>query len=337
MVIIWTSILCAVLVLGLELLHARRIRRIAYLAFGPTGRPARWVCALPALRALGMGMAIFGALVLFSFNPSEPPLFRSARASRQLLICLDVSPSMHLPDAGPEHARTTRAERAGEVIQTLLDHTDFAETRATLIGFYTKAVPIAVDTSDPGVIANSMRGLPLYKAFDAGESDLAVGLNAALQMAHSWARGSTTLVIVSDGDVNANPAILQRPSSIADVLVVGVGDTKRASLISGHQSRQDSASLRSIAARLGGRYTDANVVGIPVAAITSLHALPPEVASKWTDYQTGLVTLGTGSSILALIGPFLARFGSPSPMQREPRPDRASSTRSPLPLSGVLS
>lgn len=311
MVMILIAIACALVTLGLELLHARRVRRVGHLAFGTGGRPARWVRAVPLLRAIGAGLAAFGVAVLLAFRPSEPPLFHSASASRRLLICLDVSPSMHIPDAGPEKPRISRAARAGDVLQDLLARTDFSDTRATLIGFYTRAVPIAVDTTDPNVVANSMRGLPLYKAFDPGATDMAVGLNAALQAARPWARGSATLVIVSDGDVSLDAPLLQRPASIADVLVVGVGDTQRTTMISTHPSRQDASSLRAVAARLGGRYVDGNRAGIPVRAMNSLHALPPELGFEWSDLQTGLASLGTGSLILAGIGPLLLRFGTP--------------------------
>ena len=40
------------LVLGAEFLHARRVERIASLAFGPKGRPAAWVTLIPFARSL---------------------------------------------------------------------------------------------------------------------------------------------------------------------------------------------------------------------------------------------------------------------------------------------
>jgi Ca-activated chloride channel family protein len=84
-----------------ERLHARRVARVARLAFGPSGKPAAWARAAPVARAIAFGLAAFGATALLLHDPLEGNGEPNPRASRQLLVVLDVSPSMNLSDAGP--------------------------------------------------------------------------------------------------------------------------------------------------------------------------------------------------------------------------------------------
>src|SRR6185503_815421 len=77
-----------------EWLHARRVARVARLAFGPTARPAAWTVAVPTFRIFGIAAAIWGGVVLANYDPVVGDQTPSPRASKQLLIALDVSPSM---------------------------------------------------------------------------------------------------------------------------------------------------------------------------------------------------------------------------------------------------
>ena len=47
-----------------EVLHRHRVRRAARLAFGPVAKPRLWTYAVPPLRVLGVGLGVWGALVL---------------------------------------------------------------------------------------------------------------------------------------------------------------------------------------------------------------------------------------------------------------------------------
>ncbi len=71
--------------------------------------------------------------------------------------------------------------------------------------------------------------------------------------------------MLSDGDTVPATGMPKMPASIADVLIVGVGDPRQGSFIDGRMSRQDASTLRQIAARLGGIYHDGNQKHISTA------------------------------------------------------------------------
>ena len=63
------AVVVAIVVAAAESIHHRRIRRIAFLAFGPTGRPARWTAVATPARVFGAAAATWGLLVLASLDP----------------------------------------------------------------------------------------------------------------------------------------------------------------------------------------------------------------------------------------------------------------------------
>lgn len=292
-----------------EALHARRTARVAKLAFGSGSRPAWWAPAAPIVRCLGLALAVWGAVVLVRYDPVETDVPPSPRASRQLLICLDVSPSMQVKDAGPDAEKISRARWAGKLVQAILDRLDMKETRITVVAFYTKAIPVLQDTTDKNVVANIMDGLPMHVAFDAGATDVNAGLETALRLAKPWARRSATLVVVTDGDLDKPPLPTTLPSSIADTIVIGVGDPAKATPVSGHSSRQDAWTLKQLAGRLNGYYHEGNRFHLPTKVLDKLTMLSPRGSDKVSLRDAGLAALGAGSAMLALIGPLLMTFG----------------------------
>ncbi len=115
-------------------LHARRLRRLAYLAFGPAGRPRAWVAAAAPLRVLAAGAVCWGLVVLLAtdrtpWNPGDLSPDK-ALSFRHLMIALDVSPSMQLADAGPSGAQR-RAQRAQDVVHSILDRIRSRAERAS--------------------------------------------------------------------------------------------------------------------------------------------------------------------------------------------------------------
>lgn len=294
-----------------EWMHAKRTARIARLAFGEAGRPARWTVIAPFVRVLGLTLTAFGAAILFQFDPIESDDTPNPRASRQLLVVLDVSPSMNLKDSGPDTEKIMRGVWAGKVLQGILDRIDMKDTRISLIAFYTKALPMLQDTTDKNLLPNLMDGLPLYTAFKSGDTDMQSGIDAAFAMAKGWARGSTTLVVISDGDLTkpVNPG--PRPASIADVIVIGVGDPVRGMVLSGHNSRQDAWVLKTLAGRLDGYYHDGNTKHLPSEIIDQLTMIAPRVGDVLSLREAGLVALAFGCAALGLIGPLLLWFGTP--------------------------
>src|SRR5262249_23281174 len=54
-----------------EALHARRVRRVAVLAFGPGGKPAAWAQAAPYLRVLALAALAWGLATLLLVEPKR--------------------------------------------------------------------------------------------------------------------------------------------------------------------------------------------------------------------------------------------------------------------------
>ncbi|MBS0196544.1 MAG: VWA domain-containing protein [Planctomycetes bacterium] len=322
------ALLAAAVAISAEWIHARRVKRVARLAFGPTGRAAGWTVIAPWVRCIGVATAVFGGATLAAYDPMESDEPPSPHASRQLLICLDVSPSMQIKDAGPDAEKISRARWAGKLVQAILDRIDMKETRISVVAFYSKALPVLQESTDKNVVANMLDGLPMYVAFEAGKTDLAAGVNESLQMARPWGRKSATLVVITDGD--ADPAAVSSaiPPSIADAIVIGVGDTNRPTIVAGHSSRQDPWSLKQLAAKLGGVFHEGNRLHLPREILERLKMVSPRAGASMGIREIGLVCLGVGSGLLALIGPALMLFGLPAEFAAGRRPVQARFTPS---------
>ncbi len=310
----------AAVAIAAEARHARHVARVARLAFEGSARAPLVARAAPAARVAGLALAVFGATVLLRHDPLEAEAEPDPRASRQLLVVLDASPSMNLADAGPGNEKEMRGVRAGKVLRGILDRLDMQDTRVSLVAFYTRAVTMLRDSTDKELVANLMDGLPLYTAFTAGETDLGAGLAEAFAMARGWARGSTTLVVLTDGDLSKAVAPPPKPASIADVVVIGVGDPNRATPIAGHASRQDAWTLKSLASRLGGVYHDGNRKHLPDAVLDRLSMIAPRVGSEWSAREIGLAALGVGAALTGLVGPLLLLLATPRAGRARPAP-----------------
>jgi Ca-activated chloride channel family protein len=296
-----------------ESLHRRRVSRAKRLAFGATGEPARWTVIAPFARIAGLGLAVFGATLLFYFDPIESEGKPNPRASRQVLVVLDVSPSMNISDAGPEPTKEMRGVWAGKVLRGILDRVDMKDTRVSLIAFYTRAVPMLQDSTDKELISGLMDGIPLYTAFKAGETDMQAGIDAAFRMAKPWPRQSTTLVVIGDGDLTQTVTPRDMPASIADAIVIGVGDPVRPTTLAGHSSKQDAWALKTLAAKLGGYYHDGNTRQLPSEVVAQLASISPRLSDALSVRELGLTALGVGALLTALIGPALMLFGRRAP------------------------
>ena len=299
-----------------EWLHARRVARVARLAFGPSGRASRWTIVVAPSRTIAAALATWGLMFLVTYDPIEIDRKPAKIASNHLLVLLDVSPSMQLKDSGAEAQGISRAKRAGEVVQAVLDRLDMENTRISIVAFYTDALAIVQDTFDKEVIRNALDGLPMYTAFESGPTDLKKGLVKAFEIARLWPADSATLLIVTDGDVATGiPSVI--PSSIADTIVVGLGDPVKSSDVNGHASRQDTMGLRQLATRLGGFYHDGNRKHLPSDVVNSLTMIAPRVGGNWSVRDLALLAVGIGCSTLAFIGPLLTLFGRPRSFARE--------------------
>lgn len=294
-----------------EWLHARRCRRVAVLAFGPSGKPRPWTRVAPFLRVGALGLLTWGLLTLFLLDPRVlKPKQTPEGGYRHLVIALDVSPSMQLKDAGPT-SQMTRAQRASELLTSVLERSALEQMRVSVVAFYTGAKPVVVDTYDLEVVKNILNDLPLDVAFNAGKTALLDGIKESFDLAKPWKPKSTTLLVVSDGDTVGDTGMPPMPGSIGQVVVIGVGDTKSGIFIDGHQSRQDASTLRQVATRLRGVYHDGNAKHLPsneMAALSKIVPLQDETEKGKRELSLAAVT--GGATVLAGLPMALAMMGS---------------------------
>ena len=294
-----------------EWLHARRVRRVAALAFGPEGKPREWVWLAPFLRSLAVAALVWGLITLFLLDPKVLKPKKSPEGGyRHLVIVLDVSPSMQLSDAGPG-GQQTRAKRAAEVLMSILSRVALEQCRVSVVAFYSGAKPVVIDTADPEVVRNILGDLPLDQAFNVGKTRILDGIKEACDLAKDWRAGSTALVIASDGDTVPDTGMPALPPSVGQVLVIGVGDARLGKFIDGHQSRQDASTLRQVATRLRGTYHDGNEKHLPSPSLNALARMLPMREEKESGRREfAIAALAIGAGILAFLPVVLALAGS---------------------------
>jgi len=294
-----------------EWLQARRVRRVAALAFGPAGRPREWTWVAPWLRPAALALLTWGLLTLLVIDPKvAKPKNIPEGGWRHLVIVLDVSPSMQLTDAGPTGGQT-RARRAAEILMSVLDRIILQQCRVSVVAFYNGARPVVVDCTDPEVIRNILNDLPLDQAFSVGKTRILDGIKEACDLAKGWKPTSTTMILVSDGDTVPNSGMPPLPQAIGQILVVGVGDARLGKFIDGHQSRQDASTLRQVAARLRGVYHDGNVKHLPSQNLAALAAvLPMKDETKTGRRELALLAVALGAFLVSGLPVALALAGS---------------------------
>lgn len=301
-----------VLAMLAETLHAMRVRHVAGLAFGPSGHPALWARLAPAMRIMALGALTWGMVTLYSLDPK---VHRGAddipdSEMRHLLIVLDVSPSMRLVDAGVD-GKQNRRTRARDVIESLFSRVSIRHYLVTVIAVYNGAIPVVEKTRDPDVIHNILSDLPMEFAFPSGGTDLFAGLKEAAEISRPWRPGSGTLLVISDGDAVPATGMPRMPASIAHALVVGVGNSRQGTFIDGRHSKQETATLRQVATRLGGVYHDGNEKHVPtdvIRAMTQSGQASP--LDRLTLREYALLACALGGMLIALLPAALQRFGT---------------------------
>ena len=149
------------------------------------------------------------------------------------------------------------------------------------------------------------------QAFDPGKTALIRGVEAAFDLARDWAPGSTTFILMTDGDTVGldSSGFPRAPRSLGQFLIAGLG-TRRGAFIDGHQSRQDSGTLQFMASRFRGVYEDVNIRHFPTQALAGLVSENMgDDGMKWTRKQTALMACGSGAILLALLPALLEFFG----------------------------
>ena len=307
--------LAAVILTALaEALHARRVRHVAALAFGPSRKPAAWVVVAPTFKALAGAALAWGLVTLLFVEPkshsASAAQIARAKDPKHVLMVLDVSPSMRLVDSGPS-GEQSRMDRARSVMESFFRRVPLDEFRLSVVATYNGAKAVVVDTSDVEVVRNILGDLPMHFAFPSGKTKLFDGIEEAARIAKPWNPGSTTLIIVSDGDTVPAKGMPRLPASINGVLVVGVGDPFKGTFIDGRQSRQDIPTLRQIAVRLGGAFHNGNEKHLATSLIGDLTSREGDGALKQlTRREYALIACGVGALLLALLPLLLHQFGS---------------------------
>jgi Ca-activated chloride channel family protein len=305
------TLAAVILMVGAEHLHARRVKRVAPLAFGPARRPALWARLAPLLRVAAVAGLTWGMTTLIFLKPKVHRIIGIPESEyRDLLLVLDVSPSMRLQDAGKD-GKQSRRKRAADLLQSFFERVPMEVYRTTVVACYTGAKPVVLRTTDAEVVRNILEDLPMEYAFKAGPTDLFSGIQEAVKIAQPWRPKATTLVVVSDGDTIPGTGMPKLPDSIGSVLIVGVGDPKTGRFIDGHLSRQDVSSLRQMAVRLGGAYHDGNEKHLSTELIRQATGVKTHsLVERLTRREYALMAAGMGASLLGLLPVLLHLVGT---------------------------
>ena len=282
-----------------EALHARRVRRVGRLAFGPEARARPWTRVVGPLRSVCLGALAWAlaTLVLTTsglFQAPPPPV---GSGTRHVVFVADMSPSMYLKDAGPKRDQMRRA-RMAEVVEGLLDRVS-GDVSFSIIGFYTEALPVVLRGRDRAVVRNALDGMPLVYAMGVGQTDLGSSISRAMELVKPFPKSSVTMFICTDGDSVAISQPLHAPPSVERATVLGVGDTERGTFIDGHQSRQDVTVLRSIASALHAEYINVNDRHVPTAAVSGLVLAPGGGGANLKE--VAIWVMGLTAAVLAFI------------------------------------
>ncbi|MEC8160581.1 MAG: vWA domain-containing protein, partial [Planctomycetota bacterium] len=227
-----------------------------------------------------------------------------------VILVLDVSPSMRLQDGGPERDQS-RMQRASDVMESFFKRVAIQQYKMSVVAVYSSAKPVVVETNDVDVVRNILNDLPMHYAFPVGKTDLFSGLNEAAALSKGWQPRSTTVIVISDGDTVPATGMPTMPASVSNVVVVGIGDPITGQFIDGRQSRQDAATLRQIAVRLGGVYHNGNANHLSSDLLNQLTSA--EEKSVWEALgirEYALVVLTLGAATLLFLPLLLFYFGA---------------------------
>lgn len=311
----WPELIVTIVTLlavAAEWRHARRVKRIARLAFGPGARPAVWIGAAPILRVAGISLACWGLLSLWLVVEARVHDMGQIAESdyRHLVLVVDVSPSMHLTDAGTDGGQSRR-ERVSEIVESLFRRIPMRRFKVSLIAVYSDAKPLLEDSLDHEVVRHILERMPMWHAFKSGKTNLMHGIEMAATMAKPWNPGSASVLLLSDGDTVPSTGMPRMPASVAEVVVVGVGDPHVGQFIHDHQSRQDVNALRQIATRLGGTYHNGNQKHLTSQIVGRISAPGrDQPTGKWTRREWSLAAILAGSTVLATVPILLHYLGS---------------------------
>jgi Ca-activated chloride channel family protein len=294
---------------GAEFMHARRIQATVPLLHANHASPAPWTHHLPWIRTVCVAL-LAGALSILFHASDSTQHGKTQPRERHLVALLDVSPSMLIRDAGKSGGES-RAERAARILTELLNRCPGDHIKMSLIAFYTEPKPLVQATTDRNVIRYMASELPLHILFKPGKTDLLKSINLTPKIIPELPYRSASLLVLSDGDAISNTGLNPLPKCFDEALFVGVGRTSGGTFIDDHNSRQDNASLASLARRLRATYLDLNQNQLPLNTLPNL-TLPSSSSPLSMDRLVPLAKVVTAltSSVLSLIPIALAHFGT---------------------------
>lgn len=306
------TLVVALIAVVAEYVHARRIGRVKRLVFGPAAKPAAWVSTASLMRVAALSAACWGFLSLvFVVKATVHDENAIAESDyKHLVLVIDVSPSMHLKDAGPSGEQARRM-RASEIVESVFNRIPMRQFKVTIIGVYSDAKMLVEDSTDFEVVRHIMEKMPLWHAYKPGKTQLLSGITLAAKAAKHWPRNSSYILMLTDGDTVPATGMPKLPPSVKETFIVGVGDSTSGTFIADHQSRQDISTLRQIANRLRGVYHDGNEHHLSTQMVNKfVHTDGESRAKTWTRREWSLLAALVGSFMYALIPMLLHYFGT---------------------------
>lgn len=297
-----------------EWLHFRRIVRSRRLIFPRGAMMSLIAYVLPWIKVFALAAFAWGCVLLVLIEPQPQQAIDGTErkidpaALKRIVILMDVSPSMWLADA--QNGKTSRLLRASEVLSDIILRVPFDKARVSVVAFYTDVKPVVIDAVDPDLIQHLLAEMSLMFVFEDGSTDLLKGIQGAFDLAKDWRPGSTTFIVVTDGDSISKRDMPLKPPAIEQILVVGTGDSASGTFIDGHYSRQESGVLSDIAARLNGSYYNVDTSVLPNQAIKNITGELPMRQDNSINLQiAALIAIAVSSLFFLIASPALACFG----------------------------
>lgn len=273
----WTALAPLLGVLGLlSLAWRRRARRrlaephqVRRLYPGFSGNRALARVLLAAGAALLLGLALIGPVRGFTWREVQ-------RRGLDLVVCVDTSRSMLVPDMG---GNRTRLERAKQEVGLLLDR--LGGDRVALVGFSGDARDVAPLTRDRAAVRWFLSTMS-PRDNRVGGTDLGAALEHAVGLFDDRSGSHEAIVLLTDGEDlegRGREVAAEAAQRGIEVFVVGMGTEGGGKIPQegggfvrgpdGHEviSRLDSSTLEDIAEETGGAY----VAGTTPLALEKLH------------------------------------------------------------------
>lgn len=189
---------------------------------------------------LGIGIAL--AIVALAGPRAGFTRMHVAQEARQRIVVLDVSQSMDAVDVG-----TSRLSAGKAIARRLL--TTPGVTRAGLVVFEGKAVPVAPLTTDSDALVTLLESLRSGETEEPG-SDIGAGVQAALDLLGTSLAASSDIVLISDGEdqgKSLDASIAAAEAKKVKVSAVLVGGTEPVTIPteSGPLTTEDGETVRT--------------------------------------------------------------------------------------------